>query len=257
MGPEALTLSSDFAPCDLPFERQALSESWTETRIMLNRVEQQLREAREAREDDQECHDREIKKIEKAARVTRLQHNQAMETAQRQHTRLLEELEATEAECAQLGHKVDDLLREKEAAKPSQSTFSLDAFDNTLDQVSEADVKSNGHPSIDGLNDSIDNMVQDIVDQALEQSETYTADRSALLEQRRTTVKGSREPFLIALAKSGLTEENRGLLMDAVIHHVVVRELCQLFFCGEAVTFTMAKTSILDELFEVISADCA
>lgn len=48
----------------------------------------------------------------------------------------------------------------------AKKNFSLDAFDNTLDQVSEAQVKSAGKVSIDGLNESINAVVFDVLEQA-------------------------------------------------------------------------------------------
>lgn len=131
----------------------------------------------------------------------------------------------------------------------------MNAFDNTLDQVSEADVKSNGRLSVDGLNDCIDNMVQDIVEQAIEQSEAYTADRSELKEQRRTMMKGNREPFFSSTGWEWVDGGKSWTSIGCCHSPCHSSGALPTFFCGEAVSFTMAETSILDKLFEVISAD--
>lgn len=251
-------------PVSVPLERQRLPESSTEILAQLTSMQIQLQDAHEALENAHASHELEITE----ARATIRKHCQTNDKSQRERTDLIEELSRARAERDQLAHRVNDLLQERgnlntlvkqyrkaEATKPSHDVFSLDAFDNTLDQISEAHIKTNGSPSVDGLNDSIDTMVQNALDHAFAKSEAYAADRSELTEQRRNILEGTHEPFIIALSKNGLTEDNRGLLLDAFIHHVVVRELHRLFFCGEVVTFAIPETRILETLFEVISAN--
>lgn len=135
-------------------------------------------------------------------------------------------------------------------AAPTPCKISLDVFDNTLDQVSEAHVKTNGRLSVEGLNDSIDNLVNSTIEQATELATNYSGDRSLVCKGDSSRLK---EKMLATLTLTDLTEDSRGLILDASLHHIIVDYLHSLFFRGEVVTVFIEDTDIVEKIFRRIS----
>jgi hypothetical protein len=141
----------------------------------------------------------------------------------------------------------------KEATTPAPAKLSLDVFDNTLDQVSEAHVKTSGHPSVDGLNDSLDNLVNIAIEQAAEAAANYNGDRPLV-----DKVEPDLHPaVLAALAVTDLTEDNRGLLLDASLHHIILSQLHSFLFRGQVVPIAVEETELLKHLFHEVSENGA
>lgn len=180
---------------------------------------------------------------------------------QEERTRLMTKL--TEADS--LKKKMEAMIRNlqkrealhiataKQSQTPTPAKISLDAFDNTLDQVSEAHVKISGHPSINGLNDSLDNLVSDVLEQAPNLAATYTGHRASIGERESDLPRA----MLTALAMTDLTEDNRGLLLDASLHHIVLGYLYPLFFYGKCVAVACEETDGLEHLFQLVTDDGA
>jgi hypothetical protein len=127
----------------------------------------------------------------------------------------------------------------------------LDAFQNTLDQVSEAHVKCNGRPSVESINDAIDVAVLN----ALEQAATISAAQDDIVLRRPVDIEPSHQNnlLLVALAAPSLTEDNRGLLLDAYLHSVLIGRLHKAFFWGDVATFSTDETKLLDIVFSNIA----
>ncbi|KAJ7302368.1 hypothetical protein DFH08DRAFT_945701 [Mycena albidolilacea] len=114
---------------------------------------------------------------------------------------------------------------------PKADDFSLDPFDNKLDQVSEAFVKS----AVESLNDSLDDFVMALLEEA-EELANRNSDSRATSPVR---VGEMASKLLVALAKHSNVEERRGFLLDAQLHHDLVEELDKMFFSGDVVARVM------------------
>lgn len=118
----------------------------------------------------------------------------------------------------------------------------LDPFNNCLDQVSEATVKCDGEPSVDGINDAVDNVVMDILEKAM----TLVGDCGLSANNNAIPLD---DPLLAALAEPSLTEDNRGLLLDALLHQHIICTLHSRFF-GDGIALSIDQESIpLETLF--------
>ncbi|KAJ7302370.1 hypothetical protein DFH08DRAFT_723079 [Mycena albidolilacea] len=114
---------------------------------------------------------------------------------------------------------------------PKTGPISLDPFDNKLDQVSEAMIKS----SVESLNDSLDTFTMTLVDEAeeLAKQNSYSSLPCALQEADRNN------RLMVALQEHSHVEESRGFLLDATFHSSLVSELDNLFFSGDVVSRAM------------------
>lgn len=110
---------------------------------------------------------------------------------------------------------------------PKADDFSLDPFDNKLDQVSEAFVKH----AVESLNDSLDDFVMAL----LEEVEELANQNSDSRVTSPVRVGEMTSKLLVALAKHSNVEESRGFLLDAHLHHGLVEELDKMFFSGDVV----------------------
>jgi hypothetical protein len=186
--------------------------------------------------------------------------------SQEEHTRLMTQLMRAGEHMAELETRIQSLTQEKEEAitearglrkamakAPTPDKISLDVFDNTLDQVSEAHVKCNGRTSLDGLNDSLHNLVDTVLEDAAKIAVAYIGDRTPVDARSYHNSDHLHQTMLAALAVAGLKEEHRGLLLDASLHHIVVGQLHSLFFRGEVFAFANKETLHFEELFKVIS----
>jgi hypothetical protein len=123
---------------------------------------------------------------------------------------------------------------------PRCEDLPLGPFHNTVDQVSEADVKS----GVETLNDSLDNIIMTVIDEVED-----------LAEQKRD---GSRPPpvpefsdskLFNALVQYRTDKVKRGYLLDALLHHRLVLMLDQLFFSGEVVSHTLDPKDVTGLVF--------
>lgn len=124
----------------------------------------------------------------------------------------------------------------------SSRNDTLDVFDNTLDQVSEADIKSNGSFSVERLNHAID----DLVGQILEKAES-----DGILVKEPHSLDGvSPSSYLLrATAAVYEPEEHAQLLMDACLHDMIVGNLWNLFFQFSVATFATDSAAGVEAVF--------
>lgn len=140
----------------------------------------------------------------------------------------------------------------RHAAKATEelcgNRFNLDPFIDKLDPVAETCVKSDGRPSICGLNHALDNFVMNI----LEEGTKIAAAHIGIAKQhfQRQSV---RHPLIFALVQSRLMERGHGLLLDAYIHHLIIDRLYDLFFKSPVAIFEDDDTQVLNNLFDNIS----
>ncbi|KZP34681.1 hypothetical protein FIBSPDRAFT_846797 [Athelia psychrophila] len=146
---------------------------------------------------------------------------------------------------------IKDLCDARDAQASSQGTSSLDSFQDVADQVSEDYVSFTGYPSVERLNDAIDNMVLEALEQACEVLSAQ-GDFSA-----HFAVKPPPSDTLLfaSLAKRSLTEEDRGFLLDACLHSLVVLSIYDMFFQSTISTIAVDdEVEILDKVFSKITA---
>ncbi|KAF7293256.1 hypothetical protein HMN09_01204000 [Mycena chlorophos] len=138
-------------------------------------------------------------------------------------------------------------MRQTNNGRPPPETFSTDLFDNTLDQVSEASIKS----AVESLNDSITNLVMSLLD---------AADEFPLVE--RDPVRGVPrgrldEPLLMALSAHCRHQEKRGFILEALCHDYTIGLFNVLFFAGEAVPHFGRKELLLESVLAEMTASGA
>ncbi|KDQ57911.1 hypothetical protein JAAARDRAFT_34722 [Jaapia argillacea MUCL 33604] len=167
-------------------------------------------------------------------------------------------LHEAEEENRKLRERVSDLSKERgvynrqlkllkkaaEGRNGATPNTSLDAFDNTVDQISESSAKT----TLDSINDGLDSIVMDLLGEiaiffAERQDRT---DEYAIADVLPET---SSEALNQALRWTGLSEESRGLLLDAALHHQVVMRLYDIFFESDVLTVYVEAAAILDHLF--------
>jgi hypothetical protein len=288
------SLNSPVSPTTLPpasqglsdSERQDLLEQAAQSRMELahvmellnkerrrgDKLQNELSKAQAGEHQVQGAEERARTEMQKAldelqqARIVDQRHKSQLMVSQEEQTRLMTKLTEADGLKKKMEAKIRILLREKgeatkclhiatakEAQTPTPVKISLDVFDNTLDQVSEAHVKVSGHPSISGLNDSLDNLVSVVLEQAPNLAAAYTGYRASVSE----TESDLPPAMLAALAMTDLTEDNRGLLLDASLHHIVLRQLYSLFFYGEGVAIVIEETDILEQVLQYVTRDGA
>ncbi|KII84794.1 hypothetical protein PLICRDRAFT_45601 [Plicaturopsis crispa FD-325 SS-3] len=174
-------------------------------------------------------------------------------------TRLIEQLNARDIKTAKMRDRMQNLSNEKDAlhaevdrlSKLCEPSPSLDLFDNSVDQVSELHVKSSGQPSLDGLNDSVDNLILNILEEVERVVEAYHDQRAPGSMDYGWVIENDSHPILAALARTGLQEEHRGLLLDAFLHHITCRTLHKLFFAESVSTLALPaeQSDLLDVIF--------
>jgi len=139
-----------------------------------------------------------------------------------------------------------------DALAVASQKISLDVFDNAIDRVPEVSVMSN----VDNINEALEDLVSDVLDDAAKvRTSTFAGCSTDPREQFNNDCCFM--PILNALTLTELTEANRGLLLAAFFHHVVIELMHSLIFCGEGATFTITETRFLNELFDHISENGA
>jgi hypothetical protein len=114
---------------------------------------------------------------------------------------------------------IQDLQREGRRTTATADEFTIDPFDNTLDQVSEGHLKV----TVEALNNSIDEFVMNLMELA-SRKPVHTPNQKVT------------QPSDVALyaACSGLApkDDNRALFMEGLLHHRIILALSTRFFQG-------------------------
>jgi chromosome segregation ATPase len=100
----------------------------------------------------------------------------------------------------------------------------LDDFKSTFDQVSEASIHSNSPNSVESINTAVDSILQDLLseyDELLEKCSDHADNWRKLVAVNHPIMEVLRGP---------LDAEYRGLLLDALLHHLVMDHLQTMFF---------------------------
>lgn len=136
----------------------------------------------------------------------------------------------------------------------SRRVPSLNVFDNSVDQASELEIK---HDGLDGLHYSVDNLIQNFLDEVERLAQVLRAQGAADSEHihMNDVLFGPEDhdhPILAALSEylDDLRDDHRGLLLDAFLHHVIYRCIHKLFFAGEVATLIRPGiTDILESVY--------
>jgi uncharacterized phage infection (PIP) family protein YhgE len=192
------------------------------------------------------------------ARATIQQLRSSLDESEKKCAQLVAELKQANDAKKKLEAKVVNLIRGKKdvsAINAQAVNISLDVFDNALDQVPEVHVMS----GVGSINEGLEALASDVLDEAAEVANVHAGEGPSLNPQRQFGREHPLMPILSALARSEVKEANRGLLLDVFLHHVVIKRLHGLFFCGEAATFNINETAIrvINELFNCVSENGA
>jgi phage-related tail fiber protein len=130
------------------------------------------------------------------------------------------------------------VLRKKEQEAAARSLV-VTAFDNTLDIVSEGEVKSN----VVSLNNAIGDFALDIMQGVFE----VAPDKARVDEAKQS----GRSALLTTSSYLLLDDDdNRGYLIEALVHKTVVERLHHLFFQGQVAVTN--KSEATEKMFEAI-----
>lgn len=245
-------------------------EELARTRERLNQVEArersaltQLHELRSAENDAL----KELKTTRNDLEVTTTQ-ARSLESAHRElyahHNQLLGNYSNLENSYAQLTRQMDSLKQERaqHVAENARLRVQVEAhdqavaarmermnvFDNTLDQVSEAEVKDHGPSSVARLNDLLDELVAELIEaaklicQPVPDNESATAAFNSNLN----------EPLLSSLAFRVREEEHKELLLDACLHGLVIKHVHAQFFAGNVATCNVQSAHNLEALYNKV-----
>ncbi|KAJ7641480.1 hypothetical protein FB45DRAFT_358217 [Roridomyces roridus] len=168
--------------------------------------------------------------------VAKLNHSAAKQ--ERRINELLSQLSSLSASASN-SHSND--RRGKARARDDLST---DVFDNRLDQVSEAVIKS----GVDDLNDSIMSFVTDV----LEAADGVVAGHP--IAHPIEPFEDSDRPLFLALMQDQLTTDSRGLLLDATFHDQLNVELYELFFSSDVAPVRIDPTGLVQKVFEQLAS---
>ncbi|KAJ7153011.1 hypothetical protein C8R46DRAFT_912850 [Mycena filopes] len=136
-----------------------------------------------------------------------------------------------------------EALRRESKGKGQES--SIDAFSHRLDQVSEASIKS----GVESLNDALDDLVMNI----LEKGDQLAQKHAHLVRPfSERDWYDDPNPLLIALGRSDLTDDNRGLLLDVRLHDQLHAELYDLFFSGDAISSRIDTGGLIQAIWDAL-----
>ncbi|KAK6974607.1 hypothetical protein R3P38DRAFT_3132336 [Favolaschia claudopus] len=117
------------------------------------------------------------------------------------------------------------------------SESSLNPFDNKLDQVSEAALKS----GVESLNDSLETFTMKVIDDA----ELVALDNAnARLSSVAPKEYDASNKLLAALNEHSHGEEKRGFLLDALLHQALIKELDHLFCSGDVLSHVLDENRL-------------
>jgi hypothetical protein len=131
---------------------------------------------------------------------------------------------------------IEDLKREKHHTTANELT--IDPFNNTLDQVSEGQIRA----AVDGLNSSIDEFVMNLVD---------SASSKPVHLARQKIINSSDLALYEACSRLAPEDDNRGLFMEGLLHDRITQKLATRFFMGNfGVSLTTPfDTTSLDKFY--------
>jgi myosin heavy subunit len=114
----------------------------------------------------------------------------------------------------------------------------LDAFSNTLDQISEAQVLS----SVEGVNEAISDFLSEL-------STFESAPAPSGEEHHEPSCSADERLLWHALRTPGLNDEHRGLLLEAFLRTVIVGTIHSFFFTHDVLSASVAEAHIMDQLY--------
>jgi hypothetical protein len=144
---------------------------------------------------------------------------------------------AHEHEVRSLKNQVGSLKAERD--RKAARDLTVDSFDNSLDQVSEGQVKS----AVETLNNNLDEFVMNITEEVagVPPLKTFTND----------AISNLNNPLLAACSKLSIDDERRGLLVETMLHQEVVERLNVLFFQGK-VCCNYADAAVLEHMHDKV-----
>ncbi|KAJ6515202.1 hypothetical protein C8R47DRAFT_961309 [Mycena vitilis] len=167
--------------------------------------------------------------------------NQDLISKNRRFSQRVSDVDQRVAALAKENGTLDAQLKAlRQGSKAKHTEPPIDAFSHRLDQVSEASVKS----GVDSLNDTLDNLVMDIIEKGEQVVQKNTHPVFHCPEPERST------PLLHALAQSNLTSDNRGLLLDAMLHDHLHTELYELLFSGDVASNRVDPQGVFQSVFD-------
>jgi chromosome segregation ATPase len=151
-------------------------------------------------------------------------------------------IEELVAECATLRGKLQTLRNESKGKGRAEPTS--DVFNHRLDQVSEAHIKS----GVESLNDTLDNLVMELVDKGEQR-----AGQHSKFEFDPTQSDYPDTPLFRSLRQHDLTQDNRGLLLDALLHDRLHTELFDELFSGEVASIRTDPTQCFESTIQAMT----
>ncbi|KAF4605689.1 hypothetical protein EYR40_004478 [Pleurotus pulmonarius] len=119
-------------------------------------------------------------------------------------------------------HQTESSLKGQLSSR--QSSLSLDPFYNQVDQISEAQIIRDGNPSLNSINDAIDNFVTELLEEA------GSLDRPQGTRPPPQELLRFNPSLLVLLQDRTITEEKAGYIVDAALHDFIVTILVDAFF---------------------------
>lgn len=177
---------------------------------------------------------------------------------QERHTSVIQELNHVRLDNVKRESRIGELTQEKgrlvavvkkftKSQGRAAVNYTLDPFNNRLDQISEAQVKSDGQPSVDGLNDTVDTIVMELIDQAAAMVNTDGQSTAEI-----DGVPEAPSGLFLALARPELDADSHGLLLDALLHAKIIDTLHNQFFEGEIAPEIDLKSKFLEDVFNMV-----
>lgn len=147
-----------------------------------------------------------------------------------------------------LKNEVKELSSQNSPRQALTTTSSLDIFDQSLDQVSELHIRSDGQPSLDGINAAIDSLISNTMESVEVISEGVVA------ANEPHTRRQSDNLILRALSHPNMTFDQRGLLVESLLHDLIVTSIHSHVFQGHGTPFTDPATEALNSILEDIDS---
>jgi hypothetical protein len=144
-------------------------------------------------------------------------------------------------------------LRNGKANDLPEVAIPLDVFDSTVDQVPEVHAMDR----VCKINDALEALLSDVVDETVEVATAQEGAGRPSNLQNRFDWEHQLKPILSAMTAEDITEANRGLLLQAILHHIVIERLYDLIFRGEVAAITVKETAVLNEMFVHVSKNGA
>jgi hypothetical protein len=154
-------------------------------------------------------------------------------------TVVLQEKGAATKEVKRLRNQLDAHAQKALDAVP------LDAFSNTLDQISEAQVLS----SVEGLNEAISDFLSNLTLEAAQRVDAPAENESHELEFCEDEKR-----LWEALQTPCLDDEYRDLLLEAFLRTIILRAIHSLFFANVVLSFCVDEAQLMDNLYDKIRA---